>query len=1329
MKLGDVVLGYVLFRGANLSEAQENQMLTWGEGKYDRATVVKGLRRLDKNIHENKKKGVAYFDEGSEPDGEPDQENPESFLQEQEDSDDEDIGEGEMREIYEEEEVQEALATYQDVRKSIRDQKTGRGYYPRPGGKGQTPESSKGRGKGSKGQKPSLAFKNRDYVKFTKGGTKIHVDMLKLRTRCARCGQVGHWAKECRNSPDSRGKAASNMRSASSAPSSQSGKSGFFVTSQGDASPQSFVTMIGENNESEFSASFMSYMPTFGKFLRGVVCRNSISSEKNESGIDEAPSFVGVVTCPSQGVVDTAAQDGLIGKAALLRLMSNLRDHGLKVNWNRTKKAQACGVGGKAQVIGVAEVPLGIAGVNGLMELTVVADEIPLLLPIKLLKQLKAVVDLDENTLELRTYGVKAPLVDLPSGHVSVGVTEFAPEGWKIPHDAVCSSLKHEQFTLASNGYVNHSMIALERVEATTPSASSNHGVSSSSGADAGAEGGGNTSEDTIACCHTQNKEGSLPLEAGRGAPGRPDGAAGSARKGSNLASKLIVAALGVQVLTGGPITFYPKHARCLGEIKDDGCSVGVCRGDKVRGLRGREADEGKADYPRLRVSSPEDGAERSWEPVQTRDLLQPLQGQMGAAHAGRVEAAKGDGDEPGFIGDSSEGASLHECGANGHGGQVFMQQASTSLASEEKGTDGGPSLLPLPRSCVRFLPVGCDGAGDDPQSDGRRGGDGGEAPGRDREDPEPGGGPHQPAGPGDAASQGGAEGKDGGELPQSVGSSNESASTGDGRDQGADGLDAGLHGPSTGKPSGPSGRRLQLGERSLDLRGLPQGLGLEQMCVMSSQPQLLAGRRLQMRAFCPTKLSTPWNMSLPRSYFLWDESSDLWKSYSGWLPRTLRPSQVALACFQDQEDMAIWSQEFGKGRALTPGQLKKVNRALSAVTKPKDVQDEAVVWKLVSPCFDASVFKSESEVMANLDPLHSEFLWQVLRDKLPTKLAMFPGSTPESQELAKDVAQWQDVHGRSFVILCDPSAGVSEVENLCQGEDWVQEQMDGVRCVSNDQEMLYETFNVPEKQEAHQGEVHSFHQNQEAHQGEVHSFHQNQEAHQGEVNSFRQNQEVHQESVFEVDESQHGGSFRKCESQQGGSYMASSQLSEIEFRAQRLVHDKDYSLSSLEKLVDLFPRDGAKHRASNFGTYLAFGLYAHGKQYGVTTKSQQLPTFVRYVNELLRFQGLGTIQDQATWTTFALGLDAGALPHRDVHNRQGSKKLHPRFREVQGRGALAADGVRLLSIIENGEASEWRRDLCQRLQYQEQNVGVQSSTLARFSQLVWQPIRDQRLL
>ena len=71
-----------------------------------------------------------------------------------------------------------------------------------------------------------------------------------------------------------------------------------------------------------------------------------------------------MVTNPSEGVVDTAAQDGFVAKAALLWLASSLRAHGLKISWECTNKAAACGVGGKPKVIGIVRAPIGLEGVK-----------------------------------------------------------------------------------------------------------------------------------------------------------------------------------------------------------------------------------------------------------------------------------------------------------------------------------------------------------------------------------------------------------------------------------------------------------------------------------------------------------------------------------------------------------------------------------------------------------------------------------------------------------------------------------------------------------------------------------------------------------------------------------------------------------------------------------------------------------------------------------------------------------------------------------------------------------------------------------------------------
>ena len=79
-------------------------------------------------------------------------------------------------------------------------------------------------------------------------------------------------------------------------------------------------------------------------------------------------------------VVDTAAQDGLIGDVALNRLKEELKQFGLKIAWMPHKKARAHGVGGAAKVVGSAAIPLGIQGTSGILEVTVVEGDVPLLL-------------------------------------------------------------------------------------------------------------------------------------------------------------------------------------------------------------------------------------------------------------------------------------------------------------------------------------------------------------------------------------------------------------------------------------------------------------------------------------------------------------------------------------------------------------------------------------------------------------------------------------------------------------------------------------------------------------------------------------------------------------------------------------------------------------------------------------------------------------------------------------------------------------------------------------------------------------------------------------
>lgn len=200
VSLPDGATGYIMYRQASLTEGQDQRLLTWCDGKYDKNTITKAIRKLDKVIKEKGGKShfIPEFEEVPEYDtGDLLDDEDENFVY---------IEEGDLNEVMEEEDVNAALASYKEVREALRNQRNGRGYFPK--GKG-----GHHFGKGFKG----------------KGKHRVHVEQLKLRTRCWRCGAIGHVSRECANLPADRGKGASSQAPTNS--SSTSTKSGFFVVS------------------------------------------------------------------------------------------------------------------------------------------------------------------------------------------------------------------------------------------------------------------------------------------------------------------------------------------------------------------------------------------------------------------------------------------------------------------------------------------------------------------------------------------------------------------------------------------------------------------------------------------------------------------------------------------------------------------------------------------------------------------------------------------------------------------------------------------------------------------------------------------------------------------------------------------------------------------------------------------------------------------------------------------------------------------------------------------------------------------------------------------
>ena len=159
------------------------------------------------------------------------------------------------------------------------------------------------------------------------------IQQLKLRTRCARCRKLGHWARECL---------------------------------EGNR---------GQRNDERYD-------------------RRAVRPGENSKGFvtvakptERRPFFLGaswtlVTLDPGEVLWDTCAQEGLVGKQQLDKWCKLLAEHGLQVEWSQEKPESACGIGGTTKPIGVVYVPVGLAGCNGIIRFTVVEQDVPPLLPV-----------------------------------------------------------------------------------------------------------------------------------------------------------------------------------------------------------------------------------------------------------------------------------------------------------------------------------------------------------------------------------------------------------------------------------------------------------------------------------------------------------------------------------------------------------------------------------------------------------------------------------------------------------------------------------------------------------------------------------------------------------------------------------------------------------------------------------------------------------------------------------------------------------------------------------------------------------------------------------
>ena len=309
------------------------------------------------------------------------------------------------------------VSAYRDVRKELQKRRTDRGYTRRGppfrdgkgGKKGRGKFRFSGRGKGKGGDKGKGQGQMR--------GTS---EDLVLRTRCFNCNELGHYAKDCPLQTKGAGKSTN--------------KKMFVVSAGNNTATQPMVFMMTTNLKEMPQTDARTTQPTLAKRLM---------------------IFAGVKCRPQEALVDTAAEDAVIGSTAMRQLTIELHRRGLRP-LPVSAGDGAGGIGGAAVVESMMEVPLGIASNNCVLRFTILRDsdqfQTPPLLPVSFLESVEAIIDLQNELCIIN--GTPTPMTRLPSAHRTINILDFDQDGWDLPVERR-KNPKIDPFKLPPKGTTN----------------------------------------------------------------------------------------------------------------------------------------------------------------------------------------------------------------------------------------------------------------------------------------------------------------------------------------------------------------------------------------------------------------------------------------------------------------------------------------------------------------------------------------------------------------------------------------------------------------------------------------------------------------------------------------------------------------------------------------------------------------------------------------------------------------------------------------------------------------------------------------------------------